>query len=111
MAFSTADVIHENLGIKNAGSIVFVGKERGIKWVKGLKGDLRLKPQAINISRAKCSNNKKDYLDGELTALYRKHIFAEMKLRSLIPNFYIHVSLSDLYIPAIGPRQTDRGNI
>jgi hypothetical protein len=38
-----------------------------------------------------------------------------MKLRSFVPNFYIHVSLSDLYIPTIGPhilleqnRRTDR---
>jgi hypothetical protein len=30
-----------------------------------------------------------------------------MKLRGLVPNFYIHVSVSDLYyIPTIGPRQT-----
>ncbi len=40
-----------------------------------------------------------------------------MKLRGLVPN-QIHVSVSDLYIPTIGPpillqqnRQTDRGNI
>ncbi len=26
-----------------------------------------------------------------------------MKLRGLVPNFYIHVSVSDLYIPMIGP--------
>ncbi len=26
-----------------------------------------------------------------------------MKLRSLVPNFHIHVSVSDLYIPTIGP--------
>jgi hypothetical protein len=26
-----------------------------------------------------------------------------MKLRGLVPNFYIHVSVSDLYIPTIGP--------
>jgi predicted small secreted protein len=39
-----------------------------------------------------------------------KHIFREMKLRFLVPNFYIHVSVSDLYIHTIGPRQTDRGN-
>jgi hypothetical protein len=31
-----------------------------------------------------------------------KHIFPEMKLRGLIPNFYIHVYRSDLYIPTIG---------
>ncbi len=52
-------MIHKNPGIKNAGSVVLEGKESGIKWVKGLKGDLRLKPQATNIIRAKCSNNKK----------------------------------------------------
>ncbi len=31
-----------------------------------------------------------------------KHIFPEMKLRGLVPNFYILVSGSDLYIPTIG---------
>jgi hypothetical protein len=30
-----------------------------------------------------------------------KHILPEMKLRGLIPNFNIHVSESDLYIPTI----------
>ncbi len=35
-----------------------------------------------------------------------KHIFPEMKLICLVPNFYIHVSVSDLYIPTIVPRQT-----
>ncbi len=35
---------------------------------------------------------------------YRKleHILLEKKLRSLSPNFHIHVSVSDLYIPTIG---------
>ncbi len=40
-----------------------------------------------------------------------KGILPEMKLCSLVPNFYIHVSVSDVYIPMIGPRQTDHGNI
>jgi hypothetical protein len=40
-----------------------------------------------------------------------KHIFPEMKLCGLIPNVYIHVLVSDLYIPLIGPRQTAPGNI
>jgi hypothetical protein len=31
-----------------------------------------------------------------------KQIFPEMKLRVLSPNFYFHVSVSDLYIPMIG---------
>ena len=44
--------------------------------------------------------------------------FLFWKLRGLIANFHIHVSVSDLYIPRIGPhiwlqqnRQTDPGNI
>ncbi len=32
-----------------------------------------------------------------------KQIFPEMKLRSLVPNSYIHVSVSKLYIPTISP--------
>ncbi len=31
------------------------------------------------------------------------HVFLFWKLRDLIPNFHIHVSVSDLYIPRIGP--------
>jgi hypothetical protein len=47
-----------------------------------------------------------------------KQIFLEMKLRGLSPSSYIHVSVSDLYIPTIGlpillqeNRWTERGNI
>jgi hypothetical protein len=32
------------------------------------------------------------------------YVFPEMKLRGLVPNSYIHVSVSDLYIPGIGHR-------
>jgi hypothetical protein len=46
------------------------------------------------------------------------YAFPEMKLRGLVPSFHIHVSVSDLYIPWIGPpillqknRQTDPENI
>jgi hypothetical protein len=46
------------------------------------------------------------------------YVFLFWELRGLSPNFYIHVSVSDLYIPRIGPhislqqnRQTDPGNI
>ncbi len=46
------------------------------------------------------------------------YVFPEKELRGLSPNFHIHVSVSDLCIPTIGPpsflqqnRQTDRGNI
>jgi hypothetical protein len=35
---------------------------------------------------------KKDLID----------VFPEMKLRGLVPNFYILVSVSDYYIPTIG---------
>ncbi len=40
------------------------------------------------------------------------YVFPERKLRGLIPNSYIHLSVSDLYIPRIGiwlkqNRQTD----
>jgi hypothetical protein len=45
-------------------------------------------------------------------------VFPEKELCSLSPNSYIHVSVSDLYIPRIGPyiwlqqnKQTDPGNI
>ncbi len=31
-----------------------------------------------------------------------KKIFTEMKMCGFVPNFYIHVSVSDLYIPMIG---------
>ncbi len=31
------------------------------------------------------------------------YIFLFWELRSLSPNFHIHVSVSDLYIPRIGP--------
>jgi hypothetical protein len=46
------------------------------------------------------------------------YVFPEIKLYSLVPNFRIHVSVSDLCIPTIGPptllqqnRRTNRGNI
>ncbi len=49
---------------------------------------------------------------------YSIYVFPEKELCGLSPNFHIHVSLSDLYIPTIGPpiflqqnMQTDRGNI
>jgi hypothetical protein len=31
-----------------------------------------------------------------------KQIFPEMKLRGFVPKSYIHVSVSDLYVPTIG---------
>jgi hypothetical protein len=46
------------------------------------------------------------------------YVFPEKELRGLSPNFHVHVSVSDLYIPRIGPhiflpqnRQTNRENI
>jgi hypothetical protein len=45
------------------------------------------------------------------------YLFSEKELRSLSPYSYIHISVSDLYIPRTGPhiwqqknRQTDSGN-
>ncbi len=44
----------------------------------------------------------------KLDALHRhntensKYIFSEKELRGLSPNFHIHVSVSDLYLPRIG---------
>jgi hypothetical protein len=45
------------------------------------------------------------------------YLFPKKELHGLSPNYYIHVSLSDSYIPRIGPyiwlqqnRQTDPGN-
>ncbi len=46
------------------------------------------------------------------------NVFPEKELRGLSPNFHIHVSVSDLYIPRFGPpiflqqnMQTDQMNI
>jgi hypothetical protein len=46
------------------------------------------------------------------------YVFPEMKLRGLVHNFHIHVSVDDLYIPKIGPpsllqqnRQIECGNL
>jgi hypothetical protein len=46
------------------------------------------------------------------------HVILFWELRGLSPNLHIHVSVSDLYIPRIGPhislqqnRPTDPGNI
>jgi hypothetical protein len=36
------------------------------------------------------------------TIEYTKQIFPEKEVRGLSPNFHIHVSVSDLYIPTIG---------
>ncbi len=45
-----------------------------------------------------------------LSNLYKVHckqdpiyVCPEMKLRALVPDFHIQVSVSDLYIPTIGP--------
>jgi hypothetical protein len=46
------------------------------------------------------------------------YVFPEMKLRGLVPNSYIHVSVSNFYIPRIGlpiwlhqNKQADPGNV
>jgi hypothetical protein len=56
------------------------------------------------------------------TAKKIRYIYSQKGNCALVPNSYIHVSVSDLYISTIGPpillqqnrqhnRQTDRGNI
>jgi hypothetical protein len=42
----------------------------------------------------------KPFFESE-TILINQNIFPEMKLRDLLPNFYIHVTGSDLFIPKI----------
>jgi hypothetical protein len=37
------------------------------------------------------------------------YVFPEMKLRGLVPNFYIRVSVSNLYIPRVGHRYINVG--
>ncbi len=46
--------------------------------------------------RGKVENERKDSTHCIEDPIY---IFPEMKLRGLGPNFHIHVSVSDLYIP------------
>jgi hypothetical protein len=55
------------------------------------------------------SKNCRGYAIQKYSTLHRKfkHILPEMKLRGLIHNFHILVSVSDLYIPMIG-LQTNR---
>jgi hypothetical protein len=31
------------------------------------------------------------------------YVFPEVKMHGLVPNFHIHVKVSDLYIPTTGP--------
>jgi hypothetical protein len=74
--------------------------------------------------RAVPPTGKSDNLRKKSFALQRhntvnsKQIFPETELRGLSPNFHIHVSVSDLYIPRIGlpillqeNMWTDPGNI
>jgi hypothetical protein len=60
----------------------------GAKEIKGLLVNSRV-PRKWSLQRQGTKNSKQ--------------IFPEMKLHGLVPNFEIHVSLSDLYIPMIGP--------
>jgi hypothetical protein len=64
----------------------------------------------------------KDSASGETGTTHFKEIsiyaFPEKELRDLSPNFHIHMSVSNQYIPTISPpiflqqnRQTDCGNI
>jgi hypothetical protein len=60
-------------------------------------------------------------LDCQPTLFYKEnpiYVLLFWELRGLSPNFHVHVSMSDFYIPRIGPhislqqnRQTNPGNI
>ncbi len=76
------------------------------------KGTLRYKKNFKRESLEKNANysgSQCEYNRSVLGTLQRhctensKQIFPEMKLRGPVPNFHIHVSVSDLYIPTIGP--------
>jgi hypothetical protein len=69
------------------------------------------------------TEREKKYSRGEKQVHYNEnpmYVFLFWELRGRSPNFHIHVSVSDLHIPRIGPptyfplqenRQTDPGNI
>jgi hypothetical protein len=66
------------------------------------------------IAFAGCKNRKKIIRFKEAPI----NVFPEIKLRGLGSNFYIHISVSDFYIPTIGPpilkqpnKLTDRNKI
>jgi hypothetical protein len=79
----------------------------GVGWFRGGRGevteDARLgcqqwSGQVIYYSRLRLRTLQMHYTENS------KQIFPEIKLRGLVPNFYIHVSVSNLYIPTIGPQ-------
>jgi hypothetical protein len=115
MAFATPRIVTGS--INNARSpIVFYGI--GAYRVEYLRSN-QIKSLAIIFMNLTATYNKK------LEVVPKPHckdnsiyVIPERKLRGLIPNFYIHISVSDLYIPTIGPpiflqpnRQTDQGNV
>jgi hypothetical protein len=76
-----------------------------------------IKPTKIQLF---VSSNFSKNFTGYVVTLYENpiYVFLEKELHGLSPKSYIHVSVSDLYIPRIGPhiwlqqnRQTDPGNI
>ncbi len=88
---------------KTIGKNSFLGSEciEATFRIRCLSADLRIKESKWHLWRkniVQCTENS-------------KYIFPEMKLRGLVPNFYVHVSVSDIYIPMIGTPQTDPGNI
>jgi hypothetical protein len=65
-----------------------------------------------------CSAARGEAAEQKTVPKIRNKYFSEVKLRGLVPSFHIHVSVSDFYIPWIGPplllqknRQTDPENI
>jgi hypothetical protein len=67
---------------------------------------------SLCVANSACLSLQRHYTENS------QQIFPEKELRGLNPNFYIHVSVSDLYIPTIGlpilsqeNMWTDPGNI
>jgi hypothetical protein len=93
------------------------GREDSRLWATLLNGEATTPsppPQAslILLKRCKAMSPKLHWIENPIS------VFPEMKLRGLVPNSYIHVSVSDLYIPRIGlpiwrqqNRHTNPGNI
>ncbi len=68
----------------------------------GRKGRFRLLPVDIPASKGWGRRSPLSVSIFEVPTLQNsKQICPEMKLRGLVPNSYIHVSVSDLYIPTI----------
>jgi hypothetical protein len=86
-----------------------------------MRQDAKLKRRQDRLLVFFPQSNKKnldEHVDGQAAALQRtnadnsKQLFPEKELRGHSPNFHIHVSVSDLYIPTIDlPIYSATGNM